>query len=189
MLVNTFEPPKFKVFHFIPWNSDKNIGKSYNQHMSLIGTNDWGCFLDGDAVHTTTYFGSRIEDIIKTNPNFSLFTCYTNRIGCSYQLAPGSNWNSNDMGLHRNFGETIWNKNTTSVLDITNSSEMSGVLILIKKSTWEQVGGFKEEKMLTVDNDIHRKVKNLGGKVGLMKGIYVQHWYRGGNINDRKHLL
>jgi GT2 family glycosyltransferase len=184
-----FEVPKPRIFHFIPWNSNKNIGKSYNDSMSLLNSNDWGCFIDGDAVHTTTYFGSRIEEVIKNNPSYSLFTCYTNRIGCPYQIAPGCNWNNNDMTYHRNFGETFWNKFGTQVMDITKNGEMSGVLILIKKSIWEQVGGFKEEKMLSVDNDIHRKVKNIGGKVGLMKGIYLQHWYRGGNINDKKHLL
>jgi GT2 family glycosyltransferase len=66
---------------------------------------------------------------------------------------------------------------------------MSGVMILLKKSMWEKVGGFKEEKMLTVDNDIHIKVRNAQGKVGLMQGIYLQHWYRGGNIKDIKHLV
>lgn len=183
------EIPKFKVIHFIPWNTDKNIGKSYNQCMTMVGSKDWGCFVDGDAIHTTTYFGSRIENVIESNPTYSLFTCYTNRIGCPYQIAPGSDWNSNDMGYHRTLGENLWNKFNTQVIDITNNGEMSGVLILIKKSIWEQVGGFKEEKMLTVDNDIHRKVRSIGGKVGLMKGIYLQHWYRGGNINDKRHLL
>ena len=57
------------------------------------------------------------------------------------------------------------------------------------KSVWEKVGGFKEDKMLTVDNDIHRKIRISGEKVGLMKGIYVQHWYRGGIKENRQHLL
>ena len=182
------EVPKFKVFHFIPWNSDKNIGKSYNQSMSLIGTNDWGCFLDGDAVHTTTYFGSRIEEVIKSNPSYSMFTCYTNRVAMQYQVPPNCDWNSNDMMYHRNFGENLWLQHNFSVMDITNSPELSGVLILIKKRIWEQVGGFKEEKMLAIDNDIHRRVRNTGGKVGLMKGIYVQHWYRGGDKLNVNHL-
>jgi GT2 family glycosyltransferase len=67
--------------------------------------------------------------------------------------------------------------------------ELSGVLIVIKKSIWEKVGGFKEDKMLTIDNDIHRKIRISGGLVGLMKGIYVQHWYRGGIKENRQHLL
>ena len=85
-----------KVYHLIPWDSTKNIGKSYNQMMSLIDDNDWACFLDGDAVHTSPYFGKRIEDVINSNPTYSFFTCYTNRVACKYQVAPGSDWNSND---------------------------------------------------------------------------------------------
>jgi GT2 family glycosyltransferase len=108
---------------------------------------------------------------------------------CEYQIAPNVNRESNDQSYHRNFGENLWNSFKTSVINITNKAPLSGVLILIKKSEWEKVGGFKEEKMLGVDNDIHVKFKNSGLKVGLMKGIYVQHWYRGGNINDKKHLL
>lgn len=184
-----FSPPKFKVFHCIPWNSEKFIGKSYNQFMNLIGSNDWCCFLDGDAVHTSSFFGKRIEEVIENNPKYSLFTCYTNRIGCPYQIAPNVNKNNNDQSYHRNFGENLWNSFGSEVVEITNNQLLSGVLILIKKSAWESVGGFKEVGMLGVDNDIHVKFQKSGLKVGLMKGIYVQHWYRGGNINDKKHLL
>ena len=51
-----------KIYHFIPWNSDKKIGVSYNQSMKMISDVDWACFIDGDAVHTTSYFGKRIEE-------------------------------------------------------------------------------------------------------------------------------
>lgn len=186
---NIFVPPKYKVFHCIPWNSEKCIGKSYNQFMNLIGSNDWGCFIDGDAVHTSSFFGKRIEEVIEANPDYPLLTCYTNRIGCPYQIAPNVDKNTNDQRYHRDFGENLWNTNNTKVLDITKNSPLSGVLILIKKSVWERVGGFKEVGMLSVDNDIHYKLQKTGLKIGLMKGIYVQHWYRGGNINDKKHLL
>jgi hypothetical protein len=43
--------------------------------------------------------------------------------------------------------------------------------------------------MLTIDNDIHRKIRLINEKVGLMKGIYVQHWYRGGIKENKQHLL
>lgn len=177
-----------KLFHVIPWNSNKNIGISYNTSMKIVGSNDWICFLDGDAIHTTTYFGSRIESIIQNNPEFTLFTCYTNRVGTPYQIAPGVDKNTNDLNYHRNFGESLWQNFTTSVLDITNNSPLSGVVILIKKTTWERVGGFNETGMLGVDNDIHTKCRTAGFKVGLMQGIYVQHWYRGGNQKDISHL-
>lgn len=186
---NTFIAPKFNVYHVIPWNSGKNIGQSYNQTMSLVKSQDWVCFIDGDAVHTTSFFGSRIEQIIEANPKYSLFTCYTNRIGCDWQIAPNVDKNSNDQKYHREFGEFLWNTNKTKVIDVTKSSPMSGVMLLINKSSWESVGGFKEDKMLSIDNDIHNRIRNARMKAGLMTGIYVQHWYRGGNQGDKKHLL
>ena len=108
MTENTFIKPKGRVFHMIPWNSDKNIGKSYNESMSIVKSNDWVCFLDGDAVHTSHFFGKRIEEVIYTNPEYSLFTCVTNRVNCQYQIAPGVDIKTNDQEYHRNFGEHIW---------------------------------------------------------------------------------
>lgn len=172
-----------RVFHIIPWNTKKNIGVAYNESMELLKDNDWACFLDGDAVHTTSFFGKYIEEVIIKNPSYSLFTCYTNRIGCPYQIAPGVNAKSNDQEYHRKIGGSLWEKNNTKVIDITNDQLLSGVLILLKKESWKKVGGFKEDKMLGVDNDIHKKIKDSKMKVGLMTGIYVQHWYRGGTKN------
>jgi GT2 family glycosyltransferase len=83
----------------------------------------------------------------------------------------------------------MWETYSTEVTDITNKQLFSGVIILIKKSVWERLGGFKEDKMLAIDNDIHIKAIHAKLKVGLMKGIYVQHWYRGGNQNNKSHLL
>ena len=179
-----------KIYHFIPWSSEKNLGKCYNQMMSMLpNDDDWGCFLDGDAVHTTTYFGQNIENVIAHNTKYELFTCYTNRVIRKYQIFSESDWSNDDLKYHRELGEKIWKDNGTKVIDITDESPISGVLILIKKKIWKQVSGFKEEKMAGIDQDIHLKVKKTGGKVGLMKGIYVHHWYRGGDKKNRSHLL
>ena len=177
-----------KIYHIIPWNTEKNLGKAYNEFMGLLQDNDWACFLDGDAVHTTTYFGKYIENILSANPNYDLLTCYTNRIGCKYQIPSNVNWQNDSQKYHREIGNKLWEKNGTSVLNITSKSPLSGVLILISKKMWSYVGGFKEEKMLSIDNNIHEKVRYAGGKIGLMEGIYVQHWYRGGDINQTRHL-
>lgn len=183
-----FTIPNLTVHHYIPWDSNKNIGVSYNKILNLVDDDDWVCFLDGDAVHTSPYFGKRIEETILNNSEFTLFTCFTNRIGCPYQLAPNVDRNSNDQGYHRNFGDRLWETNKTQIVDITNLQLMSGVLILIQKKSWQKVGGFKETGMLGVDNDIHVKFRKSGLKVGLMKGIYVQHWYRNNNQNNTSHL-
>ena len=74
-------------------------------------------------------------------------------------------------------------------MDITNLKPLSGVMILISKKTWKSIGKFTENRMLGIDNDIHKKVRQNGLRVGLMKGIYLYHWYRNGNINNKEHLL
>jgi len=178
-----------KVHFIIPWSTEKNIGKVYNETMKMVGDTDWVCFLDGDTINTTTYFGSRIEEIIRNNPEYSLFTCYTNRVVRKYQILGDSDWLNNDMEYHRNLGEETWKKNGSTVDDITNLHPLSGVMILISKKTWEIVGGFFESKMLGIDNEIHKKVKVNGLRVGLMKGIYVYHWYRNGDIKEKQHLI
>jgi GT2 family glycosyltransferase len=189
MIEKNFVKPKHTVYHVIPWNSDKLIGKSYNQTMSLINDDDWVCFLDGDAVHTSPFFGKRIEDVIDNNPDYFLFTSYTNRIGNMYQIPTNVDKKNNDQGYHRQIGDELWEKFGTTALDVTSYTPLSGVIILIKKKYWSLVGGFSEVGMLGVDNDIHIKFKNNGYKVGLMRGIYVQYWYRGGNASDKSHLL
>ncbi len=178
-----------KVYHIIPWNTEKCIGKSYNESMAIAKDDEWVCFLDGDAVHTTTYFGKCIEEVIDSNPQYSLLTCTTNRIGCSYQRNHKIDWSNNDQEAHRALGESMWGTFKTQVTDITHHPPLSGVLIAIKKSAWSEVGGFVESKMLGVDNDIHIKFTKNNFKVGLMLGIYVQHWYRGGVTSNTLHLI
>jgi GT2 family glycosyltransferase len=180
-----------RIFHIIPWNTDKNLGKSYNESMSMVGSDDWICFIDGDAVHTSHFFGKRIEDVVTANPEYSMFTCVTNRVNCQYQIAPNVDVKNDSQEYHRKFGDDIWNNYQTQVDDITDKQNplISGVLILIKKSAWLEVGGFKEDKMLTIDGDMHRRMEKHGKKIGLMLGIYVQHWYRGGDKKNITHLL
>jgi hypothetical protein len=178
-----------KVHFIIPWSTEKNIGKVYNETMKMVGDTDWVCFLDGDAVNTITYFGANIERIIRKNPEYSLFTCQTNRVIRNYQLLENVDWENNDMEYHRNIGEELWLKNGVSVEDITDLKPLSGVMILTSKETWEIIGGFPEEKMLGIDNEIHKKVKDHQLKVGLMKGVYVYHWYRNGNKKTINHLI
>jgi len=59
---------------------------------------------------------------------------------------------------------------------------------MLKKSTWLSSGGFKNNGLLGVDNSIHYNVVNKGGKVGMMLGMYVWHYYRSGIATDKKHL-
>jgi hypothetical protein len=180
---------KNKVYYVLPWDSNKNIGKYLNEVMSKLDDDDWLCIMDCDTIHTTTFFGKRIEEIIDKNPEYQLFVPYTNR-GVDWQIPSGTSWESNDMLYHRNIGEDLWISNGTNVINVTyNKPEVWGVSLLMSKKTWGIIGNFTENLMNGFDTDVHIKVKNSGLKVGLMTGIYVYHWYRGGNKYDKFHLL
>ena len=180
------------VFYFSPWSSTKQIGKSYNQCMELLPhDHDWACFTDGDTLFTTYDYGKQIEEVIAAHPTCRAFTAYTNRVGCKWQVAPGSNWENDDMEWHRAFGLKLQQENRTKILDYSRVSRehvMSGFLILIRKDLWRQLGGFREEGMLGVDNDLHYKIMRHREKFYLMTGVYLYHWYRGGGT-DKSHLL
>lgn len=180
------------IYYIIPWNSSKNIGVAYNTSMEIVGENDYVCFLDADACFTTHFFGKQIEDIVEKNSECGFFTSYTNRVGCSWQLYGDSK--SNDISYHREIGSHLYNNfydKVTQIVDPVNA--LSGVLMLISKKTWRDVGGFNERGMLGIDNEFYFKALSQNKIIYRMDGVYVYHWYRGGDfsrsIESKKHLL
>jgi len=97
-------------------------------------------------------------------PEYDLFTCLTNRVGCDYQLADVDRDN-HDIRYHREMAKRIevLNKNN-EVTDITNNLPyLSGMMMMFR--------------FLGVDNDFHKRVKNRRLKVGLINTLYIYHWY------------
>lgn len=179
-----------KVFYNVPWDSDKNIGKAYNEFAALVPDDAWICFMDADTIPTTTFYGKIIEDIISDNPKVLAFTCVTNRIGCPWQLAEGADWSNDDMRYHRDFGQAQYEKYGTKVVDMTNMNHpMSGLFMCIHKSIWKKMGGANPKGMLGIDQDIHKRIRAVGEHVYLAKGLYMYHWYRGGDKKEKSHLL
>ena len=155
--------------------------------MSIIPNGSWGCFIDGDAMFTTPDFGHQLQEIIDDKPVYDLLTCKTNRVGTKYQCMEGA-WEVEDMPTHRNIGKFLQLNKRIEVTDITGNAPLSGVLMLVKKSAWFYSERFKEASLLGIDNSIHYAIRNAGGKVGMMEGVYVQHYYRGGK-GDNSHLM
>ena len=154
----------------------------------LPNDSDYIVFVDGDTIFTTPDFGSLIEEVIKLNPLVDMFTCYTNRVGCKWQVHPDVDGFNNDMKYHMDFGKQLKMDNGTQVTDVTNNSPFSGMLFIIKKSAWDKIGGAKKTGMLGVDNDIHMNIRKHGMKLYRIDGLYVYHWYRNNDKNDTKHL-
>ena len=180
-----------KILYSIPWNTEKNIGVYYNDVCNRLRENEFACFIDGDAVFTTKFFGKQLEDIISKYPECGLFTCPASKMGCVWQRVENLQ-NSEDMGYHREIGKRLFIEkydNITDVSDVDRLHVLGGVLILISKKIWRKLGGFKTEGILGIDNDIHWRAMDAGEKVYLMNGVYLYHWYRGGNESDKGHLL
>lgn len=179
------------IRHIIPWDSNKNIGQCYNRECeALPSDDDYACFVDGDARFTTPMWGKQLEDIVAKYPECGLFTAMTNRIGCLWQRT--GDWKSDSDAYHNELGEILCRNFYDQIQDVSvvpRGEVMGGVLILIRKSTWKKLGGFKSTGMLGVDNDIHWKAMDNNEKVYLMKGVYLYHWYRGGDANNKGHLI
>ena len=173
------------IYYFVPYSTEKNLGRYYNDCMSMIPKGSWACFVDGDAMFTTPDFGHQMQEIVDSN-DYMLYTCMTNRVGTKYQLMDGA-WNVEDMPTHRGIGKMLQLNKRLEVDEITNNAPMSGVLMLVNKDAWFKSDRFKEGGLLGIDNSIHYSIRNSGHKVGLMRGVYVQHWYRGGSGNNN-HL-
>lgn len=155
--------------------------------MSLIPEQDYACFMDNDAMLTTYGAPEQLYRIVEKYPECGLFVAMANRIGCIWQRA--GNWKSDNIKEHRIFGERLQKQFYDSVRDVTNERiPFSGFLILINKRVWKKVGGFKEDGILGVDNDMHLRARAAGERIYLMQGLFIFHWYRGGNAHDKSHF-
>lgn len=176
------------IHHVTPWDCDKNIGAAYNRSLSSIREGEWVCFLDGDAIHTTNFFGRYIAQAVRANPWADMLTCWTNRVACPWQILPGVDQMSDDVRRHRRIGQAQWDIEGPRCTDVTDNSPLSGVLMVVSRESWLRFGGFLDG-MLGVDNEYHQRIRDAGGRVARMDGIYVYHWYRGGCHSDKGHLL
>jgi GT2 family glycosyltransferase len=178
-----------QIYYSIPYDVNKNMGKYYNDFMKLLpDDDDYACFVDGDTIFTTSNYGHIINDVINKYPYVGCFTSVTNRVNCKWQIAEHIDVDDNDMQYHREFGKYMQDTYGSDCDDVTNNSLMSGFLILLKKDTWKKIGGFLENGMLGVDNDMHNKIQKCGEKMYIMKGIYLYHWYRYPNYGNISHL-
>ena len=161
----------------------KDLGSAYNSFMDRLHEGDWACLIDHDAMWTTTIWARQISEAIKENIDAGIFVACTNRIGCGWMKAPGVSPKEHNMVFHREFGRKLADEHGHSVIDVTRWEEhpsgkpLSGVMMCISWDAWKAVGGFKRG-FLTVDNDIHRRLRDGGFKAYLLRGVFCYHWYR-----------
>lgn len=181
------------IYYHTPYATNGKIGEYYNQAVNICPSDDdWVCFTDRDVWFPHHHYGHIIEEYSKTT-EYGLLTCKTNRVGPSYQNCNGAYWHEESNNKHVEIAESMYKEHGLKITDITDTIPyISGMLMMIKKSTWKKSGGFPVigyPNNLFIDNDIHIAVKKCGERVGLMEGVYVWHYYRNGVPSDMEHLM
>ena len=169
-----------------PYSIEKNLGKAYNEAMSLLPDGHWGCLMDYDTMFLTPDCGVILHEYAKLLPDAGLLTCYTNRIHpkADQQLFAGVSENY-DVSVHSKIAKLV-KDNLYQYTEL--KKEVSGFLMLISKDTWNEVKFREDGKCLGVDNEYCWALFDRGKKIYRMDGLYVWHSYRMDNITDKSHL-
>jgi len=178
------------IWYSQPFSTDKNIGRYYNRFMELLPDDgDWACFTDGDTLHLVSDYGKYLEEYIVAYPEVGMWTCMTNRVIQTYQLLHGIIDNNHDILRHRKLATANLQENRLKMEVLADADFLlSGCMIMISKKAWRMAGGFSEG-CLGVDNYMHAAVMKTEYKVGLMKGYYLYHFYRGDkHYSNTDHL-
>jgi len=175
-----------QLYFSSPFSRSGQLGAAYNDFLCLLPPGSWACLTDQDVMPLHPRFAYQCYDAITAHPEAS-FTCLTNRVASEWQLARDSNWWQDDIWEQTLLAAKIF---STPPLypDHTHSSPLAGHMILLSKTTWEAVGGFKEEGVLGVDGDFHIRLRNAGLSLRLMDSTYIYHWYRGGDYYNVGHF-
>ena len=161
----------------------------------LPSDDDWGCFIDHDAMFTTSNWMNQLYDVIKEHSDVGAFGARTNRVGYSWQLLGNIDVDNHDIKYHREIGKYLQKTYYTQISAgstfeipnaplsrysgrLINEPRFSGTLILVKKKVWKQINGFKREGFLEVDDDFRKRLSDKKIKFGIMDGVYLYHWYR-----------
>lgn len=176
-----------KIRYITPFSTEKNIGKAYNEAIQELPDDCYVVLRDGDTMFLTPDWGNQIDRIIADNPEYSVITCMTNRLGLK-ECLPYGLLNDSSIDLQIYMAETQWRMHNTTVKPGTVAP---GMLMIFHKSVWNRACGFKENSIL-FDREFSAAVIKSGGKIGIAMGLYIFHLYRYGQKNPQnytKHLM
>ena len=176
-----------KVHFIIPYSLDKNLGKAYNDAMSLIPEGDSACIMDYDVQLLTHDAGRIITQYATENPD-KVLTCYTNRIHPlnTEQLLSGKVDDQPNMLAHLITAKKQANSAHTMA---TICNHFSGFLFVLPKEVWKNTPFPENGECLGVDTEWFKRLKGNQVPVMRMNRVYVWHTYRLLNgINNKEHL-
>lgn len=180
------------IYDIIPYSTEKNLGKAYNDAIAGLPDDCHVCLRDGDTCWLTPDYGVHLAEYVRLHPN-TVLTCFTNRINeKADQQAPGDRDNADikdRISLAESFKCDLYK--VTSIHGF-----VSGFCLVFPKSLWQQ-HKFAEKQvyedrgphnLLGVDNDWTNRVRAAGTPILRMDGLYIWHTYRLLD-NSKNHLL
>ena len=177
---------KYKIWEFIPYSEEKNLGIAYAECVALVPSDDdWIILSDCDSLYLTPSHIHMVRRAIDMRPNTGLFICKTNRVKNKRQIHDLSLFDDMDIRKHRKIALELA-KQPLTFTEINN--DIGGYFMCLKKSTAIEIG-FKLNKILGVDTKTGRRVRRLGKKILMINNLYKYHYYRYcENIEDTSHL-
>lgn len=154
---------------YAPASDAFNLGGTYNRLMDSSPT-EWVCFLDHDAMFLRPDWYPRICKAIDKLTDAGLISVQATRIARAHQRWPGYDKVHNIPYLRRK-------AQRLNESPMRTTDEVSGVVIVTNKTTWEAVGGFSPG-FLGVDWDYSQRVRESGCGVYLLRDCPVYHYYR-----------
>lgn len=174
------------IYYFAPFNSDKHIGKSHNEHCELVqNDDDWICITDSDVLFLLPDTKKQIEAVISRHgENYKVYGCLTNRIASPHQrLGVPDLFDSTDIMIHKRMAK-LCQDHYTMVTE--TDKNIAGFLMIFQKKTWNR---YKfSDNSIRFDSEFTDKVKADGGRLGIMQGVYVFHDYRLGHDNPTYYI-
>lgn len=164
-----------RVWYSTPFAVDKNIGRAYNEFCDHVPDGDWICLRDGDTMFLHPHWGKQIHDVITgAGREYDLMGCITNRLKSTRQLYEGKFSEDSDIMNHKKIADDLYRNKYSSVRNAAH--EIAGLFMLFPKVTWKK-NPF-HENTIHFDSIFSANVLTAGGKVGLLEGLYLFHYYR-----------
>jgi len=164
----------------VPFMEERCIGRAYNREMERLPEDGWAILMDYDVmIMNPRWHEICCRAIDRVSDRAGLVTCFTNRIGCKTQVAPGVDPENFDMNYHREFARNLWKTRAGIIRDHTETRgcRFSGFFMMTSKAAWKMVGGFKTDSFFHVDVDYYDKCKRRGLRMYLMEDLYCFHMY------------
>lgn len=161
------------ISYYQPFAIDGNLGKEYNYVQNGHDDDDWICITDQDVCFLDSRLKLWIAKTVVSNPDFDIFTCMTNRLSDSQQLVKGM-YDIADIRMHKMATINQWKKFGTKVKEATQPT--AGLFMLMKARTLRSVP-FRNG-LIYLDTDFYLRALAEDYRVGIMRGIYIFHYYR-----------